>query len=248
MVERGHKICPLFAVFGVTNDIFRFDWLHSVDQGIGADFLGNLFEMVLPKLPGNNKPARCKSLWLEMESYYEKYDVKDRMKGFSYNNLRSSMDLAPKLHGGNAASCRALIQFGHLLAQEHLDSNVPLEAAAKDAAYHLFLVYQTLSATTVFRHEVMEESSRKFALLYGSLRDLSQDPLWRVKPKLHLFLEMCSEDCVPSLFWTYRDEDFGGSVGHQSKMRGSWCKTSAYMKHALDLFALKNQEPRMVGV
>ena len=132
------------------------------------------------------------------------------------------------------------------MADKYLDATVPIEAAAKGAAYNLFLVYQTLSNSTVFRHEVMDDASKKFALLYGSLRDVSQDPLWRVKPKLHLFLEMCAEDCVPSLFWTYRDEDFGGSVGHQSKMKGAWKRTLAYNKRALDLFALKNQEPRMV--
>ena len=105
---------------------------------------------------------------------------------------------------------------------------------------------EALSDTAMFRKEFMLESSRSSALQYEALRDNAQDPNWRIKPKMHLFLEMCSEDCRPNLFWTYRDEDFGGSIGHQSKMKGSWKRTSAYMQHALELFALKNREPRLV--
>ena len=92
----------------------------------------------------------------------------------------------------------------------------------------------------------MQESSRKFALQYGSLTRISADPLWRVKPKLHLFLEMCAEDCTPSLSWTYRDEDFGGSISRQSKMKGSWKKRLSYTLHALDMFKMKNPVPRIV--
>lgn len=248
MLSRGHKICPLFSVAGVENTIFRADWLHSVDQGVGADFLGNLFELIITKLPGSSKDARCKALWAEVVQHYELHNVEDRLKGFTYNNIRPKMSEAPKLRGCNAASCRSLILFGDLAAKRHLDDGVPQEAAAKQAAHHLLMVYQSLSHSATFRQEVMEDSSKAFALQYAGLRDTSEDPVWRVKPKMHLFLEMCSQDCKPNLFWTYRDEDFGGSIGHQSKMRGAWKRTYAYMKHALDLFAMKNPEPRMISI
>ena len=230
------------------NTIFRVDWLHSVDQGVGADFLGNLFELIIPKLPGSNKDERCKAFWAEMLKYYDDFDVEDRFRDFSYNNFRTKQTDPPKLRGRNAASCRSLIHFGHLTAKRHLDDNVPCEAAAKQAAHHLLMVYQSLGSTPLFRQEVMDVSSKAFALHFAALRDSSEDPLWRIKPKMHLFLEMCSQDCKPNLFWTYRDEDFGGSVGHQSKMRGSWNRTYAYMKHALDLFAAKSPEPRFISL
>ena len=246
MIKRGHKVCALFSVIGVENTIFRVDWLHSVDQGVGADFLGNLFRLIITKLPGSNKEERCKALWAEIVEYYEKNNVQDRLKEFTVNSIKSGKGKPPKLRGCNAASCRSLIAFGSQAAQRHLDDGKPAEAAAKAAAHHLHMVYQSLSESVVFRQEVMEASSKAFALHYAALRDTSADPLWRVKPKMHLFLEMCSQNCKPNLFWTYRDEDFGGSIGHQSKMKGSWKKTFAYMKHALDLFALKNSEPRLI--
>ena len=40
----------------------------------------------------------------------------------------------------------------------------------------------------------------------------SVDPAcWGLKPKLHLWLELCASGTSPSLFWTYRDEDFEGT-------------------------------------
>ena len=214
---------------------------------MGADFLGNLFYMIIPKLPGTTKAERANAMWGEIVNYYDKLGVEDRLKEFSYANIKQNKQ-PPKLRGCNAASCRALILFGHQAAQRHLDDTLPLEAAAKTAAYHLHMVYQSLSVESVFREEVLSNSSKSFALQFAALRDVNDDPKWRVKPKMHLFLEMCSQDCRPNLFWTYRDEDFGGSVGHQSKMRGCWKRTDAYMKHALHLFSMKNPEPRIVAL
>lgn len=248
MLEKGAKISPLFSIHGVENKIFRVDWPHSVDQGVGADFLGNLFEMLLRKLPGT-KAQRSDALWAEIVAYYDLYSVQDRLKEFSYANIRTkTANQPPKLRGCNAASTRALILFGHQAAERHLAGNVPVEAAAKAAAYHLHMCYHSLSESSVFRQEVLENSSKAFALQYAALRDCSQDPAWRVKPKMHLFLELCSQNCRPNMFWTYRDEDFGGSVAHQNKMRGCWKRTDAFMKHALNMFAMKNPEPRMVSL
>ena len=232
----------------MTNAIFRVDWLHSVDQGIGADFLGNLFFMLQGKMPGNNRKARCQALWADIQRYYDANDVEDRLKEFDYKYIRGGgKKKPPKLRGCNAASCRALYKYGDLAAQAYLSDLVPQEAAAKAAAKCLHMTLASLSEGTLFRPEKLERYSREFALQYTALRDTSIDPLWRVKPKMHLFLELCSvEDCRPNFFWTYRDEDFGGTVSHQSKMKGCWQAAKSFMKHALDLFALKNPEPRFV--
>eukprot|EP00972_Heterocapsa_arctica_P027806 4090176-Heterocapsa_arctica.AAC.1 len=52
----------------------------------------------------------------------------------------------------------------------------------------------------------MRFSSIQFALQYVSLEAGSLDPKsWRVKPKLHVFLEVCSEGGRPAMYWNYRD-------------------------------------------
>ena len=72
---------------------------------------------------------------------------------------------------------------------------------------------------------------------------------FKAKPKTHLFLELCSQPgVVPNASWCYRDEDFGGPVARQSKMRGRWRDLTAYSQHAFDLFFIKNDIPRLVDV
>ena len=63
----------------------------------------------------------------------------------------------------------------------------------------------------------------RFALQYVSVRNAHADvdpTAWRVKPKLHMFLELCSEGSHPAKFWNYRDEDWGGSVARMARGRG----------------------------
>ena len=97
--------------------MFRMDWLHSVDQGVGADFLGNLFELILTKLPGTSKEARCKVLNKELQLYYGRHNIEDRLSEFTTKNIRSESSKPPKLRGCNAASCTNLILFGDLAAK-----------------------------------------------------------------------------------------------------------------------------------
>ena len=248
MLAHGRKICPLLSVPGVKNTLFKVDWLHAVDAGVGADFLGNEFKTLLTKFAGN-RDDQCNALWDEIQQYYKVHDeIKDRMKSFAYKNIRTSGDKAPKLRGTNAASVRGLIKFGHLAAEKFLDDSVPMEAAIRSAAYHLLMCYECLSDESIFRRDVLRDSSAKFALQYAALRDRSHDPAWRLKPKLHLFLHLCSQETRPNLYWTYRDEDFMGSVAHQSKMRGSWKRAKSFNIHALELFAIQNPEPRMIAL
>jgi hypothetical protein len=244
-LRRCKKICPLLSIPGVTIDIFRDDWLHAVDQGIGADFIGNLFVLIMRKLPGT-KAQQAEALWKDILAWYDIHKILDRLKSFGWNNVQAEAKKPPKFRGCNAATTRALIPFADLVAQKYLSDDVPEEEAAKVAAHHLLMCYQSMSSEAIFPEEVLLDSSIAFALQFSTLDAITQDPFWRVMPKMHRFLELCSDSCMPNLFWTYRDEDFGGSVAHQSKMRGAWKKTSSYMRHALNLFALGNDEPRIM--
>jgi hypothetical protein len=69
------------------------------------------------------------------------------------------------------------------------------------------------------------------ALLYVSLEKEKHDAgiqkRWKVKPKLHMFLELCGHVCLqsergnPRNFWTYADESHGGSM-KRSFLSGSY--------------------------
>ena len=62
MVRQGRSVSPIFEAPGVKVAIFRVDWLHCVDLGIAADWLGEFMVNVLPKLPGRSHAARISVL------------------------------------------------------------------------------------------------------------------------------------------------------------------------------------------
>ena len=68
-METGRRISPIFSVFGVETYLFRVGWLHSADQGVGADLAGNVFEELLPKLPGASKQDKCHALNEKLQAW-----------------------------------------------------------------------------------------------------------------------------------------------------------------------------------
>ena len=65
--ETGRRVSPIFTVFGVETYLFRVDWLHAVDAGVGADLAGNVFEALLHKFPGNTIKTRCQAFSEELQ-------------------------------------------------------------------------------------------------------------------------------------------------------------------------------------
>ncbi len=77
--------------------------------------------------------------------------------------------------------------------------------------------------------ENLVRDSRKLRILWKSLADKAEAAgdftSWRMKPKVHLFQELCEYKAVvefgsPELFWTYQDESFCGYVAKVAKKRG----------------------------
>ena len=99
----------MFQVPWVTADIFRIDWLRCEDQGISADFLGNLFLMLQAKLPGANIKERTRQLWLKIVAFYEANDVEARLTGLVHTTFKQD-NKKPKLRC-SAAQCLALVPF-----------------------------------------------------------------------------------------------------------------------------------------
>ena len=247
-METGRRISPILFVFGVETYLFRVDWLHSCDQGVGADLAGNIFEALLPKLPGRNKEERCHSLNEKLQAWYERVGCDDRIKGLQEKFFKRPSKTQPPKLKGSAAQVRAIIPFVQELADEHCDATVPLEAAMQTACKHLGHCYQALArSSAACRDEALYSSSQAFVSQYHALHLAGDGVAFRCKPKTHLFLELCSQPGVrPNAFWCYRDEDFGGPIARQSRMRGRWKNLTAYSGHAFNMFFMKNKIPRIV--
>lgn len=248
MVRNGVRVSPIFSVPWVQSTMFRPDWLHCADQGVAADFLGNyLMYFVEHKMAGANRAARCANLWLEVQGYYAANNVADRLQNLTVGMLAKAGS-PPKLRS-SAAQCRALVGFGAHLAPR-LSPEEPIELAMRAAATQLQACYAALSASAVAPHASLALASRRFAAQYVALEramlDRGDAVSWRVKPKLHMFLELCSDGSQPSLFWTYRDEDFGGSCAHMARRRGGLLMPSATSKTLLTKFKILQPPARIV--
>ena len=118
LIAKG-PVNPIFGCPGVNQSTFAVDWLHCADLGVGADFLGNLFELALsvPMLPGNNKAERCSALFLEMRRYYRANGVDSQLPTLTTTMIRKKAGTPPKLRG-KAAEIRHLIPFSVELASK----------------------------------------------------------------------------------------------------------------------------------
>ena len=248
-METGRRISPIFTVFGVEVYLFRIDWLHAVDAGVGADFAGNAFESLLPKLPGDNKKEKCHALNDKIQAFYGRRGTEDKITAFNLKTFKRPSKNQPAKLRGSASQVRALIPFVKELADELVDEATPKEFALKIAATHLTHCYQALAKSSAScRNEALYSSSQAFASQYYALYLGGDGVCFRCKPKMHLFLELCGQPgVVPNSCWCYRDEDFGGPVARQCRMRGRWKNLTAYSGHAFDMFFTKNAVPRIVA-
>ena len=245
----GKKISPICSVQGVSNRIFRFDWLHAVDQGVAADFFGNALETLLPKMAGDNKAAKCQTLNRKLQAFYKRHKVQDKVKCLELKHFkRPSATQPPKLKMVFAAEVRCMTPFIKELTQEFCRDACPQEVTVRLAARKLELCYIALAKTSLpAREELLQTCSREFAQLYKALHQKSTDGiLWRPKPKMHQMLELCSEPgCDPTTSWCYRDEDAGGPISKVCRMRGRWNNLTYWSKHAFQMFYMKYPLPKI---
>ena len=247
--ELGKKISPIFSVQGVSNRIFRFDWLHAVDQGVAADFFGNALETLLPKMAGDNKAAKCQTLNRKLQAFYKRCKVQDKVKCLKLKHFkRPSATQPPKLKMVSAAEVRCMTPFIKELTQEFCSDDCPQEVTMRLAARKLEFCYIALAETSLpAREELLQTCSREFAQLYKALHQKSTDGiLWRPNPKMHQMLELCSEaGCDPTTSWCYRDEDAGGPISKVCRMRGRWNNLTYWSKHAFQMFYMKYPLPKI---
>jgi len=237
LLDNALAISPLLTLVPwIQNDCFRIDWLHCADQGVAADFIANLFLLVIRKLPGATERDRCAALWARLFAWYEANAIGDQLQTLVLSMLRQGRN-PPKLRC-SAAQCRALIPFALRWPQTSWTQH-DIEATATQAMRHLSECYKALGDSSPSFSAKLKENSTKFALLYCALEATNPTGVrCRVKPKLHMLLELCSEGSMPARFWNYRDEDFGGSVSKLSRRRGGVLSLKAFSNNLLERFKI----------
>ncbi len=182
-------------------------------------------------------------MWLRMKAWYTQHAINDKLKILTCSMLKKDKDSYPKLRAG-AAQARALVPFAVVLCGEMDQTNVEV-AAASVAAKHLLHCYNCLGGDAA-ELASLKEHITKYALQLVALEAVGAPLAWRVKPKVHLWLELCQEGIDATSTWTYRDEDFGGFLAQLSKRRGGKLTVAAASSSFLRRFLMKQPVPRLV--
>eukprot|EP00971_Amphidinium_carterae_P163439 3240700-Amphidinium_carterae.1 len=75
----------------------------------------------------------------------------------------------------------------------------------------------------------------------------SEESYFKVKPKMHLFLELCElavKGSNPAQRWTYRDEVFGGTCSRLARRRGGLQRVPTTSRTLLDKFRMLQPPPK----
>ena len=141
--------------------------------------------------------------------------------------------------------CRCLIPFAKELVEKYCSAEHPEEEGAKHAGLALADCYECLHKSTSDT-SLFQTSAKNFALQMAGLHQLAKEQelkRWGFKPKMHLFLELSIKSSTPSKTWTYRDEDFGGSVSALASRRGGSNNTFSVSMSFCDRFAALHPMP-----
>ena len=244
LLEDGGELSPVFAIPFVTTNSLRIDWLHCADQGVSPVFLGGLFHLVLQDRGcGRNAELRCQQLWAEIQAFYAREATPDRLHNLTVSMIKpkkGSIELS-----GSGAQIRCLIPFAKELVDEWPQ---PLDAerfAAQSAMRHLARCYSFLSGDMQPQPDTLLDNALAFQSSLVGLHAFNQKR-WQLRPKLHMFLELCAEGGPPSSSWNYREESFGGSVAHQAHRRGGLASPLAMSRGVLTKFCAKEALPRLL--
>lgn len=239
ILAKGDSTSPIFSAPCFRTTCIKVDWLHCMDLGVAADFLGSLLYTVMKKMPGRSDDEKVRGMFQEMQVYYKGREGDSQLDNLTKLMLKQPKK-TPKLRG-RAGEVRGLVGFGVEAAQTYLDASDQFESTAIQASLRMQSMYNNLSKGS-FDPGSLRTQCRQFCLLFGALAETRPDT-WRLKPKVHLLQELCEmqeQPSNPSLFWTYRDEDFGGTVAHISRRRGGMNSPFSTATQVLQRFMAQN--------
>lgn len=220
----GKELCPFWSwpeFFPA--EMCLPDWLHAVDQGIGADIAGQILLELAKAKPERTLKLQVATLWEEIRHLYKEYDVPYTLATLSPGALNVGKKTAkvPTLKG-LAAQVRHLIPLLPILTSKYFDGSGDHKSAVHKLAKFLAQTYACMEANQT---EALPKYAQKVGSQYMALEREAQraDPgtkHWHIMPKLHMFQHICEAGYPPKDYWCYRDETVGGSLADLFVRRG----------------------------
>ena len=210
------------GIIGLRLECVMVDVLHTIDLGLACHIIANVMFIiaVLRNVFGGATYAeRVKNLARHMHEWYKKTKCTSKLQGkLTLERTRTSNNW-PKLKA-NAAATRHLAEYAlHLM--EEFGRGDAYDNDMATVCKLLVRFYELLKTETMF---VSANAKKEFPVLAQALTGIYQrlassafehgQTLWKLSPKMHLFVHLCEVQAVlnPRFFWTYGDEDLVGQI------------------------------------
>jgi len=141
------------------------DYLHTMDLGVAADCLGNLFLEILSLLP-RTRADKVSNLWRRMKQWYADHRPHNQLQTLTWEMIKKDATNPAKLRA-KAAECRGLIPFGAALAEEFHNGD-PHRLIVAHLMNHLEEI-SVLVTSVPYQAERTTQTCKRFALLYTAL-------------------------------------------------------------------------------
>lgn len=223
------------------------DWMHSADMGAAQDVIAHVFHELLPSMEGTTLTQRCGALFALIKQYYKTFQVKDQLDALEPKMFTVSGDGKANKMKCKAAVARHLVPFLPIVCRNVLSSDNERHGTIQALVNNLAECYRLMADSG---SEDLQKASRRFANSYTALEaaELLERPdsaHWRIKPKLHLFQELCEFGTRdPRSFWCYQDESFGNVAARLSVRRGGKDNAAKNTESLLNAWCCSQAFPR----
>ena len=212
-----------FAI-GFRLECIMIDVLHTVDQGVASHIVGNVlwyFAVVRKMWGGTTQQQQIEHMFKHMQKWYKGSQADSKVKGkVTVERVRTKGNW-PKLKA-KAAATRQLAAYVLLLAQTFGDGSRK-EMQILGLCQLLVDFYRILESSSQFlsaeARDQLPKIGRRLVGIYTALATSAKEAgvkMWKLNPKLHLFLHLCEWQAVshgnPRYYWTYADEDLAGKM------------------------------------
>lgn len=225
--------CPtehmVSGIPGVTGDTFKFDILHTLEEGLTAHCLANCaFDWVLRSDWPGTQDVRLRDLFGKISKHYNELgiDSENRIRRFplsAFCNVKAKWDNFPSLSGIKAKQCRWLVPVFLEICEEFKDAD-SYSKHKFQCLKHLNNVYDIMDRAGLHPSttdaKAFKKSLDNCLLHYSRLSVISMNSgvlMWNTVPKMHWaqHLGLLFRWLNPKFYSCYQGETM---VGHMSAL------------------------------
>ena len=198
----GIEISSLLHSLGMNLKYACIGSLHGVDLGFSLDAICTVFWLLVSQRSHmfleSSIDKRVYAPWSRIKSMYATYKTLCRLQTLTREMIfKFKKDSTPKLNT-KGGECRHIVPIVCEISAEHVKIDASVLHSTISAMFAKLLDYQMSLGITPFQHDPCAKACRDRCILYKNICETTPSNVWKMKPKQHLFQELC-EHMTPLL-------------------------------------------------